>query len=83
MSNSAEIYLERMSPILHSIPIVLDTQFDQPARAILVGVAGNVHVNYVNGTNDTIYLTAGVWHHMLVISISTAGTTATGIHAGF
>jgi hypothetical protein len=52
-------------------------------RARLVGVAGNVKVMYENGTVDTVYLAAGLWHGMYVLRVYSTDTTATGIHAGY
>jgi len=55
----------------------------RPTRAILVDVAGNVKVTFLDGTTDTVALIAGVWHLMQVNVIWATGTTATGIHAGY
>jgi len=54
-----------------------------PTRAILVDVAGNVKVTYVDGDTDVVALVAGVWHPMMVTVIWSTSTTATGIHAGY
>ena len=58
------------------------TNFDT-SRAILVDVAGNVKVTYVDGTEDTVALAASIWHPMCVNRIYSTGTTATGIHVGY
>lgn len=52
-------------------------------RAILLGVDGNIAVDYPNGTSDTIYLIAGVVHPIQVLRVKSTGTTATGIKAGY
>lgn len=60
-----------------------DSTVISPTRAVLVGAAGNVKVTFVDGLVDTVYLSAGIWHPMQVTVIWSAGTAATGIHAGY
>ena len=76
--------IESISPIRHSVSVTPHDSNDiTPCRALLVGVSGNVKVTYTDGTVDTIYLEAGMWHAMLVIRVWSTSTTATGIHAGY
>lgn len=50
-------------------------------KYLLVDVAGAVHVFFEDGTEDTVYLVAGVWHKMAVKRVIN-DSTATGIHGG-
>lgn len=52
-------------------------------RALMVSTDGAVGVTYENGVEDTIYLLAGIVHPIQVIRVRVAGTTATGIKAGY
>lgn len=74
-----------IGPILYSEAVTPDDANDltTPARALLVGVAGDVQVTYENGKSDTVYLSAGMWHPMYVRRVWASGTSATGIHAGY
>ena len=77
--------MEPISPIRHSLAVTPhdSNNLATPCRAVLVGAAGNIKVTYENGTVDTFYLEAGMWHAMYVLRIWSTGTTATGIHAGY
>lgn len=77
--------IEPVAPIRYSIAVAPDDSADlsMPARALLVGVAGDVKLTYANGSIDTLFLEAGMWHAMFVRRIWSTGTTATGIHAGY
>jgi hypothetical protein len=77
--------IESISPIRHSVAVTPhDTNnLSMACRALLVGVAGNVKVMYENGTVDTVYLAAGLWHGMYVLRVYSTDTAATGIHAGY
>ena len=73
-----------IAPINYSETVTAhDTNEIDPARGLLVGVAGDVKVKYTNGKEDTLYLAAGMWHAMQVKQVYSTGTTATGIHAGY
>ena len=49
-------------------------------RGILVGVAGNVEIDTVDGTTSlVVYLAAGVIHPIAVTKVHMSGTAATGI----
>jgi len=52
-------------------------------RAVLVGAEGDVSVTYANGSQDTVFLAAGVFHPLSVARVRATGTTATGIKAGY
>lgn len=52
-------------------------------RALMVGADGNLAVVYANGTEDTIYLLAGVVHPIQVARVKSTSTTATDIKAGY
>ena len=77
--------MEPISPIRHSVAVTPNDSTDlaTPARALIVGAAGNVKVTYENGTVDTVYLAAGIWHGMYVRRVWSTGTAATGICAGY
>jgi len=71
-------------PIVYSASVTPNDSTDiTPCRALLVGAAGDVKVTYENGQTDTVYLSAGIWHPMLVKRVWSTGTAATGIHAGY
>lgn len=53
------------------------------ARALYVGVSGDVTVTYVSGASvQHVGLAAGVWHPMEITHVTAAGA-ATGIVAGY
>jgi hypothetical protein len=52
-------------------------------RALLVGEDGDVAIVYANGSEDTIFLIAGVFHPVSVARVKSTGTTATGIKAAY
>ena len=52
-------------------------------RALLVGADGNVAVVYANGSEDTLFLAAGIVHPISVARVKSTGTTATGVKAGY
>jgi hypothetical protein len=47
-----------------------------PGRGFLVSVAGVVKVGYADGSTDSPYLLAGVWHPMEVNQVFSTGTDA-------
>jgi hypothetical protein len=79
MSNPNGLYgIRGSAPVTPS-----DSAEIAPTRAILVGVAGDVKVTYVDGMVDTLPLAASVWYPMQVKVIWDNGTDATNIHAGY
>ena len=72
------------SPITGSVAITPSDSTDLAitTRGILVDVAGNVKVTFVDDTTDTVNLAASMWHGMRVKRVWATGTTATGIHGG-
>lgn len=52
-------------------------------RALMVGADGDVAVVYADGTEDTLYLIAGVVHPIQVARVKSTSTTATSIKAGY
>lgn len=69
--------------VVKSRPVVLDTDHDEFARFILVGVAGAV--SYVGWDGITVVipnLAAGVYHPIYSIRINSSGTTATDMMWG-
>ena len=77
--------IESISPIRHSLAVTPSDSVNltTACRALLVGAAGDVKVMYENGTIDTVFLAAGLWHGMYVLRVYSTGTAATGIHAGY
>jgi len=67
-----------IGPAKEVFSITLDQEFASISRGLLIGVAGNVAVKFLNGNEKTIPLTAG-WHPIEVIQVNTTGTTATGL----
>jgi hypothetical protein len=73
-----------IQPIRYSTEVSLsDTNEIDPCRAIRVDVAGDVHVTFTNGQEDTFYVAAGMWDSNEIKQIHSTGTMATGIHAGY
>jgi hypothetical protein len=57
---------------------------DGPCRAIWVGVAGDVKITTLGGTDIVLpAMVAGMWHPQPAKRIFATGTTATGIKAGY
>lgn len=71
--------------ISSAVAVAGDTTFARITRGLYVGVSGSVVVTFA-GDNAPVTLTglaAGVWHPMQLQSFTAAGSSATGIVAGF
>lgn len=72
-----------IAPLTRFGNVILDTEFGEISRAIIVTAAGAVTIQLVDGTVYTIpVLSAGVYHPICAMMIKSAGTTATGIGWG-
>lgn len=77
LENSAQIV-----PAEHAYRITPSDVNDliAPTRGIYVGIAGNLRVRMVDGSDETFEnLAAGIIHPMRVIRVFATGTAATGI----
>jgi hypothetical protein len=63
----------------------VDSTFTGVTRAIYIGTSGNLSVLFVGDSAPVTLsnLSSGFWHPMQVEKVLAAGTTATGIVAGF
>lgn len=63
-----------------------DVTLSAVTRGLLVGVSGDVAVQFIDGPDVGVIipaLAAGVWHPMQIRGVLKTGTTATGIRAGY
>jgi hypothetical protein len=74
--------ITQVGPARNAAAVVLDVDFANVSRGIMVGVSGNVSVN-MSGTGTAIIfaMTAGNIYPIAVNKVNTTGTTATGIVA--
>ena len=69
-----------MSGVARTGNVVLDTPYNEFARWLYVGVAGNVSYVKWDGTTQVLTgLAAGIWHPIFSLLINSAGTVATGL----
>lgn len=72
--------------IAYTVPVTPSDSEDLPhgtTRGVVVNGTGFVSVTYPNGLSDTVQMNAGVIYPYTVIRVLEAGTTATGIKAGY
>jgi hypothetical protein len=74
--------ITQVGPARNAAAVVLDADFANVSRGIMVGVSGNVSVN-MSGTGTAIIfaMTAGNIYPLSATKVNTTGTTATGIIA--
>ena len=74
--------IQKMNPVILN-SYFTDTNGATCSRALYCNVAGNVNMEWADGTTSILTLVAGTTYPFKVYRILTSGTTATGISWGY
>ena len=67
-----------VGPAKKLFAVTLDQEYESVGRGLLIGVAGNVNLEFTDGTSITVPLQAG-FNPIEHVKVNTSGTTATGL----